>query len=89
MTRKQKPKPSDRPDPSPGMMARIDEAKRREARMRVAIPTSMPTFLSASLPAEVRGSNPLRSTRKSARGLRCDRRRSTELPVTMGNAHTE
>ena len=31
MTRKQKPKPSDRPDPSPGMMARIAEAKRRNA----------------------------------------------------------
>jgi hypothetical protein len=45
--------------------------------------------------AKLRGSNPLSSPRKSARtavvsrGLRCDRRRSTELPVTMGNAHTE
>jgi len=31
MTRKQKPKPSDRPDPSPRMIARIAEAKLRNA----------------------------------------------------------
>jgi hypothetical protein len=31
MTRKQKPEPSDHPSPSPGMMARIAEAKRRNA----------------------------------------------------------